>query len=68
MKKMTPCIATDPGATPMTWREVPKGQLLEPPLLPADVFAALEKYKPSVSKDDVAKAKAWTVEFGTEGN
>jgi hypothetical protein len=51
----------------MSWRQVPAGKMLEPPLQVEEVFAVLKNFKSSVSKEDVKKAKEWTEEFGSEG-
>lgn len=63
----TPCEADDEGAIAMTWRDVPRSKLKEPPVQREDVFAVLEKAKPSVSQAEIDKCAEWTEKFGSEG-
>lgn len=67
-KKLTPCSPGDDGAMEMTWTEVDSDKLLEPPLLLKDFVKAIKGARPTVSKEDIEKSKAWTAEFGSEGN
>ena len=60
----TPCQAEDDGAIRMSWKNVPKNQLKEPKCETEDVHAALAKVKPSVSQEDIDKAREWTEMFG----
>jgi vacuolar protein-sorting-associated protein 4 len=60
----TPCESEDEGAISMSWKNVPQKQLREPKCEAEDVHNALSKVKPSVSQEDIDKAKEWTEMFG----
>jgi hypothetical protein len=60
----TPCNEKDGGAIAMSWRDIPKNRLKEPKCVAEDIFSALAKVKPSVSQEDIEKAKEWTKNFG----
>jgi vacuolar protein-sorting-associated protein 4 len=62
-----PCLERDPGAMPMTWREVPNSRVKAPEVMREDVFAVLENAKASVSPKELWKYEEWTAEFGAEG-
>jgi vacuolar protein-sorting-associated protein 4 len=51
----------------MSWRDVPRRMLKEPDVLVEDLYAVLEKAKPSVAQEDVDKCAEWTEKFGREG-
>lgn len=38
-----------------------------PPITIADFFASLERARPTVSQDDLAKYEQFTADFGEEG-
>lgn len=63
----TPCEEGDEGAMLMTWRDVPPEKLREPDVSAADIFAALEKVKPTVGPEETRKCQEWTEKFGSEG-
>jgi vacuolar protein-sorting-associated protein 4 len=41
--------------------------LKEPPVERDDIFTVIDKVKPSVSQEDIAKCVDWTEKFGAEG-
>jgi vacuolar protein-sorting-associated protein 4 len=51
----------------MTWRDVPRSRLKEPPVQKEDVLAVVDKVKPSVSQTEIDKCAEWTEKFGSEG-
>lgn len=66
-EKLSPCNATDPGAIPMNWRQVPASKLLESEVEVEDFFQVLQKVKSTVSADEIKKYLDWTEQFGMEG-
>jgi SpoVK/Ycf46/Vps4 family AAA+-type ATPase len=52
----------------MTWEDVPPGMLQKPVPEVDDVFDALKKIKPTVTKEDVRKYRAWTEKYGSHGS
>lgn len=66
----TPCEPQEPGAIEMTWEQVPKNGLWEPPVTAADFKQVLQdrRVKSSVGVGELQKYVDWTHEFGVEGN
>ncbi len=64
---LAPCQPHEPGAMPMTWKQVPAKQLKEPALSAHDVFEVALNTKPSVGKEEVQKCHQWTQQYGVEG-
>lgn len=60
----TPCNENDNGSITMSWKDIPKNRLKESKCVAEDIFKALAKVKPSVSQEDIDKAKEWTEMFG----
>lgn len=65
---LTPCSPGDPGAMEMSWSNVPSDKLKEPPVSMIDMQHALQRNKPTVSKNDLVKLQQFTEEFGQEGS
>jgi vacuolar protein-sorting-associated protein 4 len=53
----------------MTWEEVPKNRLLEPPVTAEDFARVLRerKVKASVGVSELQRYEDWTEQFGVEG-
>ncbi len=66
----TPCDAHDEGAVEMTWEQVPKNGLSEPPITAADFRNILRdrRVKSSVGVGELKRYEDWTHEFGVEGS
>ncbi|NXR80608.1 VPS4A protein, partial [Pycnonotus jocosus] len=64
---LTPCSPGDPGATEMTWMEVPSDKLMEPTVCMADMLRSLATTRPTVNLEDLLKVKKFTEDFGQEG-
>ncbi|KAM6194962.1 vacuolar protein sorting-associated protein 4A isoform 1-T1 [Sarcoramphus papa] len=64
---LTPCSPGDPGATEMTWMEVPSDKLMEPIVCMSDMLRSLATTRPTVNADDLLKVKKFTEDFGQEG-
>jgi vacuolar protein-sorting-associated protein 4 len=62
--KWTPCSPSNEDAVPMTWREVPSNQLLEPPLTTDDFLLSLESTRPTVTIADIKLHEEWTMNYG----
>lgn len=64
---LTPCSPGDPGATEMSWMDVPGEKLLEPVVTVNDVLRSLANSKPTVNESDLTKLKSFMDDFGQEG-
>ncbi|CAM9429547.1 unnamed protein product [Bubo scandiacus] len=64
---LTPCSPGDPGATEMTWMEVPSDKLMEPIVCMSDMLRSLATTRPTVNAEDLLKVKKFTEDFGQEG-
>ncbi|XP_055384593.1 vacuolar protein sorting-associated protein 4 [Condylostylus longicornis] len=64
---LTPCSPGDPGATEMTWVEVPGEKLYEPRVGMSDMLKSLSRTKPTVNDEDLTKLRKFTEDFGQEG-
>jgi vacuolar protein-sorting-associated protein 4 len=66
-----PCGPSVPGAQErdLSWfaKENLADKVLVPPITLHDFMASLERARPTVSEEDLAKYTAWTREFGEEG-
>ena len=68
IEKLTPCHPSEIGAVPMTWRDVPASKLLEPSLTTEEIYAVVNKTKPTVSDEDTKKCEEWTELYGEDGS
>ena len=66
----TPCEAHEDGAVEMTWEQVPKNGLSEPPVTAADFRNILRdrRVKSSVGVGELRRYEDWTHEFGVGGS
>ncbi|KFP85619.1 Vacuolar protein sorting-associated protein 4A, partial [Acanthisitta chloris] len=68
---LTPCSPGDPGATEMTWMEVPSDKLMEPivcMVMPTCLCCcSLATTRPTINTEDLLKVKKFTEDFGQEG-
>jgi vacuolar protein-sorting-associated protein 4 len=66
----TPCEGHEEGAVEMTWENVPKNRLREPPVTAAAFKQVLRdrRVKSSVGVGELQRYENWTREFGVEGN
>uniref|UniRef100_A0A669QVP3 vesicle-fusing ATPase n=3 Tax=Phasianinae TaxID=9072 RepID=A0A669QVP3_PHACC len=64
---LMPCSPGDPGATEMTWMEVPSDKLMEPIVCMSDMLRSLATTRPTVNTEDLLKVKKFTEDFGQEG-
>jgi len=64
---LTPCSPGDPGATAMTWTDVPGEKLAEPILNMSDMLRSLMNTKPTVNAADLQKLEDFKQDFGQEG-
>ncbi|CAH8669614.1 unnamed protein product [Heterobilharzia americana] len=65
---LMPCSPGDSGAIEMDWRKVPSDKLKEPPVAMHDMLSSLERNKPTVNAEDLAKHRKFTDDFGQEGS
>uniref|UniRef100_A0A095CAS1 Vacuolar protein sorting-associated protein 4B n=1 Tax=Schistosoma haematobium TaxID=6185 RepID=A0A095CAS1_SCHHA len=65
---LMPCSPGDHGAIEMDWKKVPSDKLREPPVAMHDMLSSLERNKPTVNAEDLAKHRKFTDEFGQEGS
>ncbi|KAL2168670.1 hypothetical protein VTG60DRAFT_6953 [Thermothelomyces hinnuleus] len=66
----TPCREGEQGALEMTWEEVPKNRLREPPVTAEDFRQVLRerRVKSSVGAGELQRYEDWTNEFGIDGS
>lgn len=64
---LTPCSPGAPGATEMSWMDVPGEKLLEPIVSLSDMLMSLSTSKPTVNDEDLKKLQTFTEDFGQEG-
>jgi len=64
---LTPCSPGTPGATEMTWLEVPGDKLLEPVVSMTDMRRSLATQKPTVNAADLTKLDDFRNDFGQDG-
>ncbi|XP_014672710.1 PREDICTED: vacuolar protein sorting-associated protein 4A-like [Priapulus caudatus] len=64
---LSPCSPGAPGATEMSWMEVPGEKLLEPVVTMGDVLLSLSSTKPTVNDEDLLKVDKFKDDFGQEG-
>ncbi|KAK7114143.1 vacuolar protein sorting-associated protein 4-like isoform X2 [Littorina saxatilis] len=64
---LTPCSPGAPGATEMSWMDVPSDKLAEPVVTYSDMLMALSTQKASVNEEDLKKLVKFTEDFGQEG-
>lgn len=64
---LTPCSPGEPGATEMSWVDVPGDKLLEPKMNMNDMLLSLQNQKPTVNDEDLKKLKKFMDDFGQEG-
>ncbi|XP_018418887.1 PREDICTED: vacuolar protein sorting-associated protein 4A-like [Nanorana parkeri] len=64
---LTPCSPTDPGATEMTWMEVPGDKLQEPAVYMSDMLQSIATIRPTVNAEYLLKIKKFTEDYGPEG-
>uniref|UniRef100_A0A914V6R9 AAA+ ATPase domain-containing protein n=1 Tax=Plectus sambesii TaxID=2011161 RepID=A0A914V6R9_9BILA len=64
---LTPCSPGDPGATPMSWLDVPSDKLAEPVVTMKDMLRSLHNSKPTVNAEDLHKLKKFADDFGQDG-
>ncbi|CAH8870531.1 unnamed protein product [Trichobilharzia szidati] len=65
---LMPCSPGDTGAIEMDWGKVPSDKLKEPPVAMHDMLSSLERNKPTVNAEDLAKHRKFTDDFGQEGS
>ena len=61
---LTPCGPRDPGATEMSWMQVPKDKLLEPKVSLSDFLKAQSDTRPTISTNKMKLFEQFTLEFG----
>lgn len=66
-QKLMPCSPGDQGAQEMNWMQVDPEQVAEPILTMKDFLKAVQKARPTVNHEDIAKQVEWTQDFGMEG-
>jgi hypothetical protein len=62
------CLPDDPGATAMTFAEVPPELLAEPPLTAHDFEAVIGGARSSVATEDLIPFDKWTEQYGQDGS
>ncbi|CAH8575234.1 unnamed protein product [Schistosoma turkestanicum] len=65
---LMPCSPGFFQAIEMNWQSVPSNKLREPPVSMSDMLSSLERNKPTVNAEDLAKHRKFTDEFGQEGS
>ncbi|TNN07537.1 Vacuolar protein sorting-associated protein [Schistosoma japonicum] len=65
---LMPCSPGDRGAMEMDWKRVPSDKLKEPPVSMHDMLSSLERTKPTVNVEDLAKHRKFTDDYGQEGS
>jgi vacuolar protein-sorting-associated protein 4 len=64
---LTPCGEEDPGASMMSWIDVPSDKLLEPVVTMEDMLKSLADSRPTVNETDLRKLQQFTEDFGQDG-
>lgn len=62
------CAPDDPGATAMTFAEVPPELLAEPPLTAHDFEAVIGGARSTVAPEDLIPFDKWTEQYGQDGS
>lgn len=65
--KYMACSPGQSGAAEMSLKDVPKGQLVEPPISRQDMESALRSSKPATSAEELGEYEKFTLEKGQDG-
>jgi len=62
-----PCSPGEPDAVELTWKDIPSGKIIEPPVSAKDFRRALTSGRSSVRDEDVTRLKDFTEKYGILG-